>query len=111
MKILAKITLKSVVLEKNNHVGQKGDWTYSAVVNSISLGKDIETNIDVTSGTVNFDLKVKEKDKVPDVGILKISLKYDNIKNTEQKLIVKVTENRGPYSGNTAEIAFTFLIK
>jgi len=111
MNNVAKITLLSVSVEKNNHVGQKDDWGYIAIVNSTDLTANIETDIDVSSGKVNFDLRIREKDKVPDIGLSTMSLNYNQIKNSIQKITVNVTENRGPYSGNVADIVFTFSIK
>ena len=106
-----KVTLVSVELIENNHVGN--EWYTAAYVN----GKEIEEGSTVTlnlKSTESVKLKAyaEEQDKIPDVGTANLSIKASSVSKTMNKsLKVKVKENRGRYSGNTAEWKFTFKIQ
>ena len=106
-----KVTLVSVELVKNNHVGN--EWYTAAHVN----GKEIKEGSTVTlnlkaSESIKLKAYAEEQDKIPDVGTANTSVKVSSVsKTTNKTLKVKVTENRGRYSGNTAEWKFTFKIQ
>ncbi|QTH45742.1 hypothetical protein J4772_15755 [Cohnella sp. LGH] len=106
-----KVTLVSVELVENNHVGN--EWYTAGYVN----GKEIKEGSTVTlnlksSESVKLKAYAEEQDKIPDVGTANLSIKASSISKTMNKsLTVKVKENRGRYSGNTAEWKFTFKIQ
>lgn len=106
-----KVTLVSVELVENDHVGN--EWYTAASVN----GKEIEEGSTVSlslKSTESLKLKAyaEEQDKVPDSGSANASIKVSAVtKDIHKALKVKVTENRGRYSGNTAEWKFTFKVQ
>jgi hypothetical protein len=106
-----KVTLVSVELVENDHVGN--EWYTAASVN----GKEIEEGSTVSlslKSTESLKLKAyaEEQDKVPDSGSANASIKVSSVtKDIHKALKVKVTENRGRYSGNTAEWKFTFKVQ
>ncbi|MGO4376626.1 hypothetical protein AB4Z21_38890, partial [Paenibacillus sp. MCAF20] len=54
----------------------------------------------------------EEQDKIPESGTATLSVKAANVTKTISKsLKVTVTENRGRYSGNSADWKFTFKIQ
>jgi hypothetical protein len=109
--IKIKVTLVSVELIENNHVGN--EWYATAYVN----GKEIEEGTSVTlnlksSESVKLKASAEEQDKIPDVGTSNSSIKVSSVTKTINKsLKVNVVENRGRYSGNSAEWKFTFKIQ
>ncbi|MNN69269.1 hypothetical protein D3C81_1850430 [compost metagenome] len=62
--------------------------------------------------SVKLKAYAEEQDKVPDVGSSNSSIKVSSVTKTINKsLKVTVTENRGRYSGNSAEWEFKFKIQ
>lgn len=109
--IKIKVTLVSVELVDNDHVGN--EWYTTASVN----GKTIEEGSTLTltvkpSDTLKLKAYAEEQDKIPDKGTTNATLKVSNVKKSVSKeLNVKVVENRGRYSGNEADWKFTFKIE
>jgi len=106
-----KVTLVSVELVENNHVGN--EWYTEAYVNGkkIKEGSTVTLNLK-SSESVKLKAYAEEQDKIPDVGTATLSIKASSISKTMNKsLTVKVKENRGRYSGNMAEWKFTFKIQ
>lgn len=106
-----KVTLVSVEQTENNHVGN--EWYTAAYVN----GKEIEEGSTITltlktSESIKLKAYAEEQDKIPEDGTESLSIKASSVTKTIDKdLVVEVTENRGRYSGNTAEWKFSFKIK
>lgn len=106
-----KVTLVSIELVENNHVGN--EWYTAAYVN----GKEIKKSSTVTlnlkpTESVKLKAYAEEQDKIPDVGTSTASIKASSVsKPVNKALKVTVKENRGRYSGNTAEWKFTFKIQ
>jgi len=109
--IKIKVTLVSVELVENDHVGN--EWYTTASVN----GKTIEEGSTLTitvkpTDTLKLKTYAEEQDKIPDKGTTNATLKVSNVKKSVSKeLNVKVVENRGRYSGNEADWKFTFKIE
>ncbi len=109
--IKIKVTLVSVELVDNDHVGN--EWYTTATVN----GKTIEEGSTLTltvkpTDTLKLKAYAEEQDKIPDKGTTNATLKVSNVKKSVSKeLNVKVVENRGRYSGNEADWKFTFKIE
>ncbi|GIO13834.1 hypothetical protein J19TS2_33890 [Cohnella xylanilytica] len=109
--IKIKVTLVSVELVDNDHVGN--EWYTTASVN----GKTIEEGSTLTltvkpTDTLKLKAYAEEQDKIPDKGTTNATLKVSNVKKSVNKeLNVKVVENRGRYSGNEADWKFTFKIE
>lgn len=89
----SKVTLQSITLIKNNHVGN--NWTKTVKVNDKKLTIGKTYNI---SGTLNAYIKISENDKYPDIATKKVKLKKGT--NT---IYLTVIENKGRYKGNTAK--------
>lgn len=106
-----KVTLVSMELVENNHVGN--EWYTTAYVN----GKEIKTGSTVTltlktTDSIKLKAYAEEQDKIPESGTATQSVKASNVTKTINKsLKVTVEENRGRYSGNTADWKFTFKIQ
>lgn len=106
-----KVTLVRVELVENNHVGN--EWYTTASVN----GKEIEEGSSVTlklksSESLKLKAYAEEQDKIPESGSANATVKVSSVtKDITKSLKVKVTENRGRYSGNTAEWKFTFKVQ
>jgi len=109
--VQVKVTLTSVELVENNSVGK--EWVTIGYVN----GKEIEVNSPKTlklksSDTITLRAYAEEQDKVPDKNAKEITFKVSSItKSLDKPISVTVKENRGRYSGNTAEWKFTFKIE
>lgn len=107
----SKITIKFVSAEliENNHVGN--EWATEGSVNNkeLSEGKSVTLNVKSTD-TVQIKVTASELDKIPDIGSANLTVKTSNLTKTKitKSIKVTVTENRGRYSGNTAEWKFTF---
>lgn len=108
--IKALIKLNSVKVSDPNHVGQEGEWYYTAKVNDVGINTGEEKNVMVVIDKLNFYLEAYEKDKIIDKGTLSKTYKYNDLKNKTIILDVIVTENRGRYAGNKATVSFTFEI-
>ncbi|MDU0330813.1 MULTISPECIES: hypothetical protein [Paenibacillus] len=106
-----KVTLVRVELVENSHVGN--EWYTTASVN----GKEIEEGSSVTlklksSESLKLKAYAEEQDKIPESGSANATVKVSSVtKDITKSLKVKVTENRGRYSGNTAEWKFTFKVQ
>ncbi|MDG0793985.1 hypothetical protein OMP38_26550 [Cohnella ginsengisoli] len=106
-----KVTVVSVKLVENNHVGN--EWLTVAKIN----GKEVSAGSSVTltlkaSETIHLDAYAEEQDKIPEDGESTASVKASSIgKTTNKALSVVVTENRGRYSGETATWKFTFKLQ
>jgi type IV secretory pathway TrbF-like protein len=100
-----------VELVENSHVGN--EWYTTASVN----GKEIEEGSSVTlklksSESLKLKAYAEEQDKIPESGSANATVKVSSVtKDITKSLKVKVTENRGRYSGNTAEWKFTFKVQ
>lgn len=106
----SKITIRFVSAEliENNHVGN--EWATEGYVNNKELneGRSITLNLK-SSDTIQIKATATEQDKSPDIGSATLSVKASNItKKTTKSIKVIVKENKGRYSGNTAEWKFTF---
>jgi hypothetical protein len=105
-----KVTLVSIELVENNHVGN--EWYATAYVN----GKEIDEGSTVTlnlksSESIKLKAYAEEQDKIPDVGTSNSSVKVSLVTKTINKTLnVTVVENRGRYSGNSAKWKFTFKV-
>ncbi|CAI6082944.1 hypothetical protein [Cohnella sp. JJ-181] len=103
-----KVTVVSVELVENNHVGN--EWYTEASVN----GKAVSDGSSVTltlkpSAAIKLEAYAQEQDKIPEEDTATASVKASSItKTTNKALSVTVTENRGRYSGETATWKFTF---
>ncbi|WP_276357676.1 hypothetical protein [Cohnella caldifontis] len=106
-----KVTLVRIELVENDHVGN--EWYTAGYVN----GKEIEegTTVSLTlksSDTLTLKGIAEEQDKIPESGTSTSKIKVSTITKTQSKILkVKVTENRGRYSGNSAYWHFTFKIE
>jgi len=89
-----KVTVQSITLVKNDHVGNS--WTKTVKVNdkTLSVGKEYK----FSTSKLKAYAKIVENDKVPDIGTKTVSL----VKGKTNTFDVTVTENRGRYSGNKA---------
>ncbi|CAM3178961.1 hypothetical protein PALU110988_06860 [Paenibacillus lupini] len=106
-----KVTLVSIELVENNHVGN--EWLTTAYINDkeVKEGGSVTLNLKSTD-SVKLKAYAEEQDKIPDSNSSNTAIKASNITKTINKnLKVVVTENRGRYSGNTAEWKFTFKIQ
>ncbi|MBW7474698.1 hypothetical protein K0T92_08065 [Paenibacillus oenotherae] len=106
--VKVKVTLVSVELVENNHVGN--DWATAAAVNGKAMEEGGSQTFSIKS-TGSFKLKAsaEEQDKIPDTGSAEKSIKASSISGTKEYVLnVEVVENRGRYSGNTAHWKFTF---
>ncbi|MGO4109416.1 hypothetical protein [Paenibacillus sp. YAF4_2] len=106
-----KVTLVSVELVENNHVGN--EWFTTAYINDkeVKEGGSVTLNLKSTD-SVKLKAYAEEQDKIPDSSSSNTAIKASSITKTINKnLKVVVTENRGRYSGNTAEWKFTFKIQ
>lgn len=108
-----KVTVKldRIELVSNDHVGN--DWYTTASINGkeIQEGSSITLNVK-SSDSLNLKAYAEEQDKVPDIGTKSASVKVSSISKTLTKsLVVKVVENRGRYSGHSAEWKFVFSIQ
>ncbi|RUT28008.1 hypothetical protein EJP77_18505 [Paenibacillus zeisoli] len=109
--IKVKITLLSVELVENNHVGN--EWYTESFINGkrIEEGESVTLNLKST-GSVTLKAAVEEQDSIPDEGSSSSAVKVSSIsKSITKSLNVVVEENRGRYSGNTAEWKFVYQIQ
>ncbi|CAH1207647.1 hypothetical protein PAECIP111893_02745 [Paenibacillus plantiphilus] len=109
--VKVKVTLVSVELVENNHVGN--EWATEATVNGKILEDgDSEKFTLKAGGTLKLKAVAEEQDKIPDVGKSEKSIKASSISGAKKyELKVKVVENRGRYSGKTAHWKFTFKVE
>lgn len=105
-----RVTFVSAELIENNHVGN--EWWSGGYVNGKELEEGSSVNVNATSnGSILLKAEVQEQDSSPDDGEASAAVKMSAIKSTvTKKLNVTVTEDRGRYSGNTAQWRFTFKI-
>ncbi|MEK3685154.1 hypothetical protein [Paenibacillus sp. FSL R10-2736] len=77
----------------------------------IKEGESVTVDVSST-GTIKLLAEAQEQDKIPEEGSATASIKVSTLKTTQNKsLSVKVVENRGRYSGNTATWKFVFKIE
>ncbi|MEK3714913.1 hypothetical protein [Paenibacillus sp. FSL R7-0333] len=105
-----KVTFVSAELIENNHVGN--EWWWGGFVNGEELEEGDSVTLDVSStGSIKLRAEAQEQDKIPDEASASVAIKVSTLKDTQNKsLTVKVVENRGRYSGNTASWKFVFKI-
>ncbi|MEK5032530.1 hypothetical protein MKY96_13845 [Paenibacillus sp. FSL R7-0302] len=105
-----KVTFVSADLVENNHVGN--EWWWGGFVNGEELEEGDSVTLDLSStGSIKLRAEAQEQDKIPEEGSASASIKVSALKDTQNKsLTVKVVENRGRYSGNTASWKFVFKI-
>jgi hypothetical protein len=106
-----KVTLVRVELIENNHVGH--EWYTTASVNGKELREGSTVTLKLKStGSVKLEAYAEEQDKIPEAGTAVSTIKVSSVtKSINKSLKVKVVENRGRYSGNSAEWKFTFKIQ
>lgn len=111
-KTKVEVTFVRAELVDNDHVGN--EWVVAGFVNgkSISEGERMTFTVKSTS-SITLKAVAEEQDKIPDKGTKSKTIKVSSLskKSTESELVVTVTENRGRYSGNTAEWKFIFAVK
>ncbi|MGG1311440.1 MULTISPECIES: hypothetical protein [Cohnella] len=108
--VKVKVTLVSVELVENHHVGN--EWLTKGYVNGkeITEGSTVTLNLKPTD-RIRLKAYAEEQDKIPESGTANATVKVSSIKSTINKsLKVTVVENRGRYSGNTAEWKFVYKI-
>jgi len=106
-----KVTLVSVRLVENNHVGN--EWYTAGYVNGkeINPGSTVTLNLKPTD-TLTLKGFAEEQDKIPESGTSSAKIKVSSVKTALSKTLkVTVTENRGRYTGNTALWEFVFKIQ
>ncbi|MCL6605536.1 MAG: hypothetical protein K6T94_21940 [Paenibacillus sp.] len=106
-----KVTFVSADLIDNNSVGN--EWWWGGFVNGKELadGESVTLNVSST-GTIKLHAEAQEQDSIPDDGEATTTLKVSSLKTSQNKsMTVKVVENRGRYSGNTASWKFVFKIE
>lgn len=111
--------LQSATLVRNNSVGN--EWSYTVLVKSgdgyaneerLHLRGNTRLSIDTTQ-PVRLDVIVVEDENYPDVGRASHDLDLSTLEigaPTWIEIPVTVREDRGRYSGNTAEWVFTIVI-
>ncbi|GMK41302.1 hypothetical protein PCCS19_43580 [Paenibacillus sp. CCS19] len=108
----SSITVKFVSAEliENNSVGN--EWETEGFVNNKALSEGMSVTLKLkTTDSLKIKVTASELDKIPDIGSANLTVKASTIsKKTTKSLKVIVKENRGRYSGNTAEWKFTFEI-
>ncbi|MNB80626.1 hypothetical protein D3C75_273920 [compost metagenome] len=109
--VKVKVTLVSMELTENNHVGN--EWYTAAYVNGKEIEEGSSAVLDLKPAE-SIELKgyVEEQDKIPDKGETVSTIKVSELSKPVTKAVkVTVTENRGRYSGNTATWKFTFKVQ
>jgi hypothetical protein len=94
----------------NNHVGN--EWGYSSTINGIELDSNKTYTFKVTDH-IYIKSTVMEDDSIPDIGTSSIDIdlsKLDFRKSNSFSTKVIVTENRGRYSGYSAEWELTYTL-
>jgi len=112
-RVRVQVSLESVDLIYNNHVGN--EWsTYSEVEGYyISRIQRFEKIYDKSKVRLKFYARTTENDKIPDIGSNSCDVDLnlqDGIKSKLVILDVIVTENRGKYAGNSAKWRFIYRI-
>lgn len=109
--VKVKVTLVSMELTENNHVGN--EWYTAGYINDKEIKEGSSVVLDLQA-TESIKLKgyAEEQDKIPDKGEATSSIKVSDVSKPVTKAVkVTVTENRGRYSGNTATWKFTFKVQ
>lgn len=108
-----KVTISySAKLVSNDHVGNS--WTTNLQVGKSIVKKGKTLTLEVSaSDKIKIVCNATENDKIPDNGSATITVAAKDLKKGKNtyKATVEVTENRGRYSGNKAEWAFTVTVK
>lgn len=103
------VTVSDIQLARNDSVGN--EWVTKVYVNGKAIGKTVTWEAK-PSDTVKLKAYAEEQDKLPDIGTKELAVKLSSFQTSvDKKLNVVVKENRGRYSGNTAEWQFTFKIE
>lgn len=103
------VTVSDIQLVRNDSVGN--EWVTKAYVNGKAIGETVTWEAK-PSDTVKLKAYAEEQDKVPDIGTKELAVKLSSFQTSvDKKLNVVVKENRGRYSGNTAEWQFTFKVE
>ncbi len=106
-----KVTLVSMELTENNHVGN--EWYTAGYINGKEIDEGSSMVLDLkTTESVKLKAYAEEQDKIPDSAETSVSIQASAVTKTISKAVkVTVTENRGRYSGNTATWKFTFKVE
>jgi hypothetical protein len=106
-----KVTLVSMELTDNNHVGN--EWYTAGYINGKEIAEGSSVVLELKSTeSVKLKAYAEEQDKIPDTAATSVSIKASAVTQTITKAVkVTVTENRGRYSGNTATWKFTFKVQ
>jgi hypothetical protein len=106
-----KVTLVSMELTENNHVGN--EWYTAGYINGKEIAEGSSMVLDLkTTESVKLKAYAEEQDKIPDSAEASVSILASAVTKTISKAVkVTVTENRGRYSGNTATWKFTFKVE
>lgn len=106
-----KVTLVSMELTENNHVGN--EWYTAGSINGKEIAEGSSVVLDLkTTESIKLKAYAEEQDKIPDSAETSVSIKASEVTQTISKAVkVTVTENRGRYSGNTATWKFTFKVQ
>lgn len=106
-----QVTLVSAELVENNHVGN--EWYTEASANGKAIEEDSPVVLDVkASGSIELQAYAEEQDKIPESDTSTATVKLSELSKPVTKAVkLTVTENRGRYSGETAEWKFTFKLQ
>lgn len=112
-KVKVSVELRSIECVENNHVGN--EWGFGCTVNKKELAEGDSIEVSTTSsGKLTIVAEAAEYDKYPDIGAKTLTIPVKSLKGNESNtytVTVRVVENRGRYSGNTAAWKFTFAVK
>lgn len=108
--VKVKVTLVEIELVENNHVGN--EWLTEGYVNDKKIKEGSTVTLTLKpSDSVKLKAYAEEQDKIPESGTETATVKVSSLKSAVDKsLKVTVKENRGRYSGKTAEWKFVFKI-
>ena len=108
-----KVTISySAKMVANDHVGNS--WTTYIEVGDTVIKKGKSAKVEVTGAdTIKIICNAIENDKSPDHGDATIEIPIKDLKKGKNtfKTSVTVTEDKGRYSGNSAEWSFTVTVK
>ncbi|WP_150265537.1 hypothetical protein [Paenibacillus tepidiphilus] len=109
--VKVQVTLVSAELVENNHVGN--EWYTEASANGKAIEEDSPVVLDVkASGSIELQAYAEEQDKIPESDTSTATVKISELSKPVTKAVkLTVTENRGRYSGETAEWKFTFKLQ
>lgn len=106
------VKLDSVNLIQNDSVGN--EWIFSGNVNGIDIKQGKTINLTTTGNEdISLSASAEEEDTYPDLGNGDENVNVSSLnlsKNNQKSIDVTVTEDRGRYSGNTANFKFNYSI-